>query len=105
VIGTDAFITPNVRSNESEDHIMRYQKFTAARSHLKPLAALLLATTVGGCIGYADYPSRDYGYSHHSNYYTGYPRTYGNSDNYRPYYSPDYSRYNSPYETRGGGGN
>jgi len=95
----DAFITLNVRINESEDHIMRYQQFTAARSRLIPLAALVLASALGGCVGYAGYPSRDYGYSHpydgHGGYYPGYAVT--NTYNQRPYYSPSYSRYNYAY--------
>jgi len=102
----DAFITLNVRINESEDHIMRYQQFTAARSRLIPLAALVLASALGGCVGYAGYPSRDYGYSQpnygyshpnygHGGYYPGYAVT--NTYNQRPYYSPSYSRYNYAY--------
>jgi hypothetical protein len=101
---------------------MRYPKFTAARSYLKPLVTVLLATALGGCVGYASYPSSGYGYnypnsysngyysdypsysnSRASNYYAGYPRTQSTSYGYRPYYSPDYSRYNNDYETRGGG--
>jgi hypothetical protein len=39
-----AFITRNVRSRESEDHIMRYLKSTVTRTRLISLAALLLAT-------------------------------------------------------------
>ena len=89
MIDADAFITLNVRSNESEDHIMRYFKSTAARTRLIPLAALLLATALGGCVGYAAYPSRDYGYSD----YSSHPGGYAYSHNYRPYYSPDYRRY------------
>ncbi len=78
---------------------MRYQQFTAARSRLVPLAALLLASVLGGCVGYADYPSGNYGYSQpnygYSSYYRGYPATYTNSYNQRPYYSPSYGRYNN----------
>jgi hypothetical protein len=66
--------------------------FTTARSRLMPLAALLLATALGGCVGYTGYPSGDYGYSYPTNYYAGHPRTYSNSYGYRPYYSSDYSR-------------
>jgi hypothetical protein len=71
------------------------QRFEAAW----PLAALLLATALGGCVGYSSYPSRDYSYSYPSSYYAGYPRTYNGSYGYRPYYSPGYGR----YETGGGG--
>jgi hypothetical protein len=79
---------------------MRHAMFTTARSRLMPLAALLLATVLGGCVGYSSYPSRDYSYSYPSSYYAGYPRTYNGSYGYRPYYSPGYGR----YETGGGGG-
>ena len=83
---------------------MQHAMFTTARSRLMPLAALLLATALGGCVGYSSYPSRDYSYSYPSSYYAGYPRTYGSSYGYRPYYSPDYGRYNRTYETGGAGG-
>ena len=71
---------------------MRHAMFTTARSRLMPLAALLLATALGGCVGYSSYPSRDYSYSYPSSYYAGYPRTYNGSYGYRPYYSPGYGR-------------
>ena len=80
---------------------MQHAMFTAARSRLLPLATLLLATALGGCVGYSSYPSRDYGYSYPNNYYAGYPRTYSSSYGYRPYYSPDYGRYNRSYEAGG----
>ena len=41
---------------------MQHAMFTAARSRLLPLATLLLATALGGCVGYSSYPSRDYGW-------------------------------------------
>ena len=66
-----------------------------------PFAALLLATALGGCVGYTGYISGDNGYNYPSSYYAGYPRTYSTSYGYRPYYSPDYGRYNHNYE--GGG--
>jgi hypothetical protein len=87
-----AFITLNVRNHESEDHIMRYPRSTAARTRLIPFAALLLATALGGCVGYAEYPSHDYGYNYPSGYYAGYPRTYNASYGYRTYYCADYQR-------------
>jgi len=83
---------------------MQNPKFTAARSRLVPIAALVLATALGGCVGYSSYPSRDYGYSYPNGYYAGYPRTYTTSYGYRPYYSPDYGRYNS-YESGNVAGN
>jgi len=101
---------------------MRYQQSTAARSRLIPLAALVLASALGGCVGYAGYPSRDYGYSQpnygysqanygysqanygYGSYYPGYAVTYTNSYNQRPYYySPSYSRHNNAYQSGGGG--
>ena len=107
-----AFITLNVRNHESEDHIMRHPRCTAAPTRLMPFAALLVATALGGCVGYAEYPSQDYGYNYPSSgYYAGYPRTYSASYGDRRYYSPEYQRYNSPesqryndtYERRAGG--
>jgi hypothetical protein len=71
--------------------------FTAARSRLIPIATLLLATALGGCVGYSGYPSGDNGYNYSSGYYAGYPRTYNTSYGYRPHYSSDYGRYNDTY--------
>jgi hypothetical protein len=90
---------------KARNHIMQYPKFTAARSRLIPVVALLLATALGGCVGYTGYPSSDYSYSYPSGYYAGYPRTYSTTYNYHPYYSPEYNRYSGTYESRGGGGN
>ena len=84
---------------------MRHALPATTRSRLVPLAALLLATALGGCVGYSSYPSRDYSYSYPSGYYAGYPRTYSSSNSYRPYYSPDYGRYNNTYETGGAADN
>jgi hypothetical protein len=96
---------------------MRYPKFTAARSHLIPFTALMLATALGGCVGYTGYPSSGYGYSYPNsngyygsypstygyNYPAAYPRTYTNSINYRPLYSSDYNSSFNTYENGGGG--
>jgi hypothetical protein len=97
----------NLRIYESEDNIMQYPKLAVARRSLKPLIAVLLATSLGGCVGYTGYPSGDYGYSqpnyrysqpnygyssYPSSYYVGFPSTYGNSYSQRPYYPPSYSR-------------
>jgi hypothetical protein len=81
---------------------MRHAMFTAARSRLIPIAALLLATALGGCVGYSGYPPGDNGYNYSGGYYAGYPRTYSTSYSYRPYYSHDYDRYSHAYENRGG---
>ena len=71
-----------------------------------PFAALLVATALGGCVGYAEYPSHGYGYNYPSGgYYAGYPRTDSASYGNRPYYFPEYGRYNDTYERRGGGSN
>jgi hypothetical protein len=100
-----------VRINESEDHIMRYPKFTAAPSRLIPIPALLLATALGGCVGYSGYPSGDNGYNYRGSRYAAYPhaaypRTYNTAYGYHPYYSPDYARYNDTYYySRGSSGN
>lgn len=104
---------------------MRYRMFAAPGSRLISLSALLLATALGGCVGYTGYPSQDYdygspnygqgspsysysnpnyGYGHPARYYTGYPATYTNSYAPRSYYAPDYGRYNSTYHNSGGGG-
>jgi hypothetical protein len=94
----------NVHNNESEG-IMRFPRPTAAPTRLMPLAALMVATALGGCVGYAEQPSHGYGYNYPSGGdYTGYPRTYSASYGHRPYYSPDYQRYNETYERRDGGG-
>jgi hypothetical protein len=76
---------------------MRHAMFTATRSRLIPIATLLVATALGGCLGYSGYPSGD-----NSGYYAGYPRAYSTSYSYRPYYSRDYGRYGRTYENRGG---
>lgn len=84
---------------------MRYPKFTTARIRSMPIAALLVATALGGCVGYSDYPSQGYSRNYPSGYDTGYQRSYSTSYGYRPYYSPDYQRYSDTYGTRGGGRN
>ena len=85
---------------------MRYPRFTTAPTQLLPIAALLVATALGGCVGYAEYPSHGYGYIYpNGGYYAGYPRTYSASYGDRPYYDPEYQRYNDTYERRGGGSN
>ena len=69
---------------------MQYAKFT-----MKPFA-LLVAILLGGCVGYTDYPSGDYGYSHPYSQptysYNGYPSGYDGRPSYsqRSYYSPYY---------------
>ena len=69
---------------------MQYAKFT-----MKPFA-LLVAILLGGCVGYTDYPSGDYGHSlRHSQPtygYNGYPSGYDGRPSYsqRSYYSPYY---------------
>ena len=84
---------------------MQRAMLTTARSRLIPLAALLLTTVLGGCVGYTGYPSRDYGYSYPNNYYAGYQHTYNTWYGYHPYYSPDYNRYNDTDYGRGSSGN
>ena len=71
---------------------MRYQRFTAAPTRLMPFAALLVATSLGGCAGYAEYPSHGYGYNYPNGNFASYPRTYDGSYGYRPPYYPDYQR-------------
>jgi len=92
-----------VRIDESEDYIMQHAIFATARRSLKPLAALLLATALGGCVGYSGNTFGDNGYNYPSSYYAGHSRAYNTSYNYRPYYSPGYDRYSHNYEGRGGG--
>src|ERR1700722_16471046 len=81
-----------------------YTQSSQQLDRLIPFAALLLATALGGCVGYTGYPSRDNGHNYPSGDYAGYPRTYSTSYSYHPYYPPEYSRYNATYESRGGGG-
>jgi hypothetical protein len=87
---------------------MRQVNATAARRPLPlpillPLAALLLAMSLGGCIAYNGYPD---------GYPGGYPGYYGYTyrNDYadytyrrRPYYSPDYNSAFDTYQTSGGG--
>ena len=90
--------TTFIANDGSEEHVMRDPKFTAVRSRMVPLAALVLVTALGGCVGYSSYPSGDYGYAYPNSYYAGHPRTYyTNSYSNRPYYSPYYSSYNNAY--------
>ena len=84
---------------------MRHAMFTAARSRLMPLTALLLATALGGCIGYSKYSSSDNGYYYPNGHRASYTRTYNTAYGYHPYYSPDYGRYNETHYSRGSGGN
>lgn len=89
-------------------NIMRHPRFRRIPSRFVPFVALLAATTLGGCIGYTEYPSRGYGYNYSSGDYADYPRTYSasyTSYGYRPYYAPDYRRYNDTNEGRGRGSN
>jgi hypothetical protein len=90
-------------ATESEDHIMRPKIITAARRRLVPLAALLFATALGGCVAYTGYPAASYAYP--NSYYGGYPASYSTySYNYPRYYWPDY---NGTFDTyrNGGSGN
>jgi hypothetical protein len=84
---------------------MRYPKVTVARGGIVSVVSLLLATSLGGCIAYTNYPSQDYSYrySYPHSYYTDYPRAYAYSYNYHPYYSSDYNSYYNTYENSGGG--
>ena len=59
------------RTYENEDYINQNLKFTVARSRLIPLAALLVATALGGCVAYTGYPSSTYSYSYPNGYYVG----------------------------------
>jgi hypothetical protein len=88
--------------------IMRYRNISASARRLIPLAGLLLATTLGGCVGYTGYPPAHYSYNYgYPGYYSGYPTNYGYSNNYEPGYLPYYStsRFNpsNPYPSGSGG--
>jgi hypothetical protein len=74
---------------------MQYPKFA-----VKPVVALLLAISLGACVGYTGYPSGDYGYSQPNYRYSGYPSSYYGRPSYsqRSYYSPYYG-----YAAYGGG--
>ena len=82
---------------------MQHATFTTARSRLMPLAALLLAAALGGCVGYSSYPSRDYSYSYPGSYYAGYPQNYGSILWLPPLLFSQLRRYNGSYETGGAG--
>ena len=83
---------------------MHYPKFA-----VKPVVALVVAISLGGCVGYTSYPSSEYGYSQ-PNYRYSQPAGYS----YSSYPSSDYvgrpsyrqPSYYSPYNGRtayGGG--
>jgi hypothetical protein len=91
---------------------MQYPEFTAVRRRLIPLAAVLVATALGGCVAYTGYPSGYYGSNYPNGYYAGNRSAYGypsNSAGYpssysqRPFYSPDYNSSFNTYENSGGG--
>lgn len=65
---------------ENEDHIMRSTTFTAIRSALIPISALLLATALSGCVAYPGYSSGPYSYGALNGAYAGYP--YGRGAEY-----------------------
>jgi hypothetical protein len=89
---------------------MRYRNIPAAR-RLMPLAGLLLATTLGGCV--ATYPPARYSYDYQypNGYYAGYPAGYAYTDNDPARYANDTSHYPpvyfgpfNPHADGGGGG-
>jgi hypothetical protein len=86
---------------------MPHPKFETARRRLVPVAALLVATVLGGCVAYTGYPSGYYGYNYPSGYYGGNRGGYAypayNSYNQRPVYSSDYNSSFNAYENSGGG--
>jgi hypothetical protein len=86
--------------NGSEEHIMRHI-FRAARNSLVPVAALAIASTLGGCVAYNGYPAGSYSYAYPSSYYGGYSTSYAaNYPAYTPYSYPAYSSdYNSTFNT------
>jgi hypothetical protein len=86
---------------------MPHPKFETARRRLVPVAALLVATALGGCVAYTGYPSGYYSYNYPSGYYGGNRGGYAypaySSYNQRPVYSSDYNSSFNAYENSGGG--
>ena len=86
---------------------MPHPKFATVRRRLVPVAALLVATALGGCVAYTGYPSGYYGYNYPSGYYGdnrgGYAYPTYSSYNQRPLYSSDYNSSFNGYENSGGG--
>jgi hypothetical protein len=77
--------------------IMRYRTISAVR-RLIPVAGLLLATTLGGCVAYTGYPSDRYSYNNgYPGYSSAYPTSYGYSYSDPAYYPNDTSRYPPVY--------
>jgi hypothetical protein len=93
----------SLRSTFVGDHIMR-NTFKCAGKGLIPMAALLGATLLGGCVAYTGYPTATtYGYNYPGSYYGGYPSNYAYSYNYYPAYSSDYNGTFNTYQTSGDG--
>lgn len=87
---------------------MRTIKTMPARNWILPFALLLMATTLGGCVGYTSYPPGYYGYNTYTTptgYYSGYPATYAYSYNApAPLYTSNYNGYYNTYGTTAGNG-
>ena len=91
---------------------MRYPTFTAIRSRLIPISALLLATALGGCVAYPGYSSSPYGYGYANGYNAGnpnvyyavYPQPYTNTPANRPFYSPTFYSNPTAYDNNVGVG-
>jgi hypothetical protein len=100
------FTTLDVSRNGSKEHIMRHI-LRAARDSLVAMAALAVATALGGCVAYNGYPAGGYSYTYPSSYYGDYHSYAANYPMYSPYsypaYSPDYNGTFNTYATSGDG--
>ena len=87
-----------------KDYAMRYSRLTTLRGCLLPLAALVGATTLAGCVTTSTPPAYAYSYNYPAPYYSSYTvtRTYPNG--YVAAYSPDYNGSYDTYGTTAGNG-
>jgi hypothetical protein len=83
---------------------MRSSYFTTLRRGLLPLAALLGATALAGCVTQSTPPTYAYSYNYPSPYYAAYPVGVTYPYGYTAAYSPDYNGTYNTYGTTAGNG-
>jgi hypothetical protein len=81
---------------------MKNSRFTTLRRCLLPLAALVGATALAGCV--TESPPPTYAYSYNYPYYTSYPVSQTYPNGYVAAYSPDYNGSYNTYGTTAGNG-
>lgn len=81
---------------------MRCAHFTTLRRSLLPLAALVGATALAGCVTESTPPTYYYGYNYP--YYSSYPVGVTYPNGYAAAYSPDYNGAYNTYGTTAGNG-